>query len=175
MNLNINTNTLTSFTSGIYDVFQRSAQFVVLGSFVSIQILPAQALAYTDSIQPRAVLVFSNEDEVIDTPLSISRLHKEGSILGVTATAYSSTVAQTDGNPFITASGARVRDGIIATNFLPFGTTVLINGKQYVVEDRMNPRYNDSYHIDIWMQSTDEARTFGRKPLIVEIVQLPGQ
>ncbi len=36
-----------------------------------------------------------------------------------TLTGYSSTVDQTNSQPFITASGAWVRDGIVATNFLP--------------------------------------------------------
>ena len=36
-------------------------------------------------------------------------------------TAYSSSVDETDDTPFITASGKHVRDGIVATNFLPFG------------------------------------------------------
>src|SRR4030042_3654518 len=37
-------------------------------------------------------------------------------------TAYSSTPEETDDTPFITASGNYVRPGVIAANFLPFGT-----------------------------------------------------
>src|SRR3990167_4180168 len=44
----------------------------------------------------------------------------------VVATAYSSTPDQTDGSPFITANGLYVYDGLIAANFLPFGTRVKI-------------------------------------------------
>ncbi|MDP3003980.1 MAG: hypothetical protein Q8N43_00505, partial [Candidatus Azambacteria bacterium] len=36
----------------------------------------------------------------------------------VVLTAYSSTPDQTDDTPFITASNTRVRDGIVAANFL---------------------------------------------------------
>src|ERR1035437_4024557 len=39
----------------------------------------------------------------------------------VIATAYSSTADQTDDTPFLTASGKNVKDGIIASNLLPFG------------------------------------------------------
>ncbi|MBI2036999.1 MAG: hypothetical protein HYT14_01400, partial [Candidatus Liptonbacteria bacterium] len=44
----------------------------------------------------------------------------------VTITAYSSTPEETDSTPFITASGTHVRDGVVAANFLPFGTAVKI-------------------------------------------------
>ena len=47
-------------------------------------------------------------------------------IYNVWVTAYSSDPKQTDNSPFITASNRRVRDGIIAANFLPFGTEVKI-------------------------------------------------
>ncbi len=87
-------------------------------------------------------------------------------------TGYSSTIDQTNSEPFITASGARVRDGIVAANFLPFGTEIKIpnyyGDKVFVVKDRMNTRYSepkdDSYdgYIDIWFSSRKEATNFGR-------------
>ncbi len=90
----------------------------------------------------------------------------------VTATAYSSSVDETDDTPFITAKGTYVRDGIIAANFLPFGTAVKIPGmfgdKIFVVEDRMNKRYTD--RIDVWMPSKQEAFQFGKRKVLIEIV-----
>ncbi len=90
----------------------------------------------------------------------------------VTATAYSSSVDETDDTPFITAKGTYVRDGIIAANFLPFGTAVKIpavfGDKIFVVEDRMNKRYTD--RIDVWMTSKQEAFRFGKKQVVIEIV-----
>jgi len=78
-------------------------------------------------------------------------------------TAYSSSVDETDDTPFITASGKRVRDGIVATNFLPFGTKIKIpkvfGDKIFVVEDRMHPRKVGI--VDIWMPSKKEAIKFG--------------
>ena len=72
--------------------------------------------------------------------------------LKVVLTAYSSTADQTDSTPFITASGSHVRDGIVAANFLAFGTKVKIpeifGDKVFTVEDRMALKHSDK--IDIW-------------------------
>lgn len=84
----------------------------------------------------------------------------------VIVSAYSSTESQTDSTPFITASGKRVKDGIIANNLLPFGTKVkipsLYGDKIFTVEDRMNKIKSD-YHIDIWMENTPLAINFGKR------------
>ena len=86
------------------------------------------------------------------------------------ASAYSSTPDQTDASPFITASGTHVRHGIVASNFLPLGTKVRIGDEDFIVEDRMNPRYNNVRIIDIWMPSRAEAKEFGTKTLSVQIL-----
>lgn len=93
-----------------------------------------------------------------------------GTKFRVTAVAYSPTVDQNDLSPCITASGARVAPDVVATNFLPFGTKLKINGKEYVVRDRMNAKYNGKYIIDIWHPTRREALTFGRQTLQIEIV-----
>jgi len=77
-------------------------------------------------------------------------------------TAYSSCPEETDDTPFITASNQHVRKGIIATNELPFGTKVIIEGLgEFEVQDRTNSRYG--YRVDIWMSSKAEALNFGRQ------------
>jgi len=89
----------------------------------------------------------------------------------VTLTAYSSTPEQTDHTPFITASGAEVEDGVIAANFLDFGTEVMFpevfGDKIFIVKDRMNRRKNKSlqhpHWVDIWMAETTSAKKFGLK------------
>ncbi len=89
-----------------------------------------------------------------------------------TVTAYSSTVDQTDSSPFITANGKRVKEGIVACNFLTFGTKVrfpeLYGSQLFSVEDRM-ARKND-HKIDIWLPSRDNAKQFGVQRLKVEIL-----
>ena len=90
----------------------------------------------------------------------------------IMVTAYNSEVGQTDDTPFITAFGTQVRDGIVATNFLPKGTIVRFpegfGSKEFVVEDRMNARYH--YHMDIWMAEKSAAVKFGAQFLKMEIL-----
>ena len=88
---------------------------------------------------------------------------------GVIATAYNALPEQTDSTPFITASGERVRVGIIAANWLPFGAELKINGQIYIVKDRMSKKY-DYPHIDIFMWELEEAKEFGVRELEVELV-----
>jgi 3D (Asp-Asp-Asp) domain-containing protein len=87
-------------------------------------------------------------------------------------TAYSSTPDQTDDTPFITANGTRVRDGIIAANWLKFGTRVRIpemyGDKIFIVTDRMHPRFDE--RVDIWMETREEAIVFGARRLTIEVL-----
>lgn len=94
---------------------------------------------------------------------------KEGTVLTVTSSAYAPSPYQTDATPCVTASGTTVRPGVVATNFLPFGTVVSIDGKEYIVEDRMNSRYS-GYYMDIWFPSTSQALEFGRQKMDITIV-----
>ncbi len=84
-------------------------------------------------------------------------------VLHLRVTAYTSLPDETDSTPFITASGEMVRDGIVATNLLPFGTKItipaLFGDKVFVVEDRMNEKMKHS--LDIWMPTKAKALYFG--------------
>lgn len=100
---------------------------------------------------------------------------RKGSAFRVVATAYSSTPEQTDGDPYITASGARVNAATVAANFLPLGTHIRYQGRIYIVQDRMNSRYDGRAIIDIWHPSTQAARQFGARVIEIEIVSLPGE
>lgn len=92
----------------------------------------------------------------------------------VIVTAYSSTPWETWGDPFITAAGTRVQDGIIANNLLPFGTKVrmpeIYGDRIFVVEDRMNSR-KGNYHFDVWFSSHSEALNFGVKKTFIEVLE----
>ncbi len=92
----------------------------------------------------------------------------------IDVTAYTSTVEECDSDPFITADGSRVRDGIIAANFLPFGTKVrfpsLFGDRVFEVHDRMNKRYN--LRADVWMNNGSAMRQFGiHHNVTIEVVQ----
>ena len=92
----------------------------------------------------------------------------------MTVTAYSSSRDETDSTPFITASNTRVRDGVVATNILPFGTRVrmpsLFGDKEFIVEDRMHRRHQN--RMDIWFPSKQKALRFGIvQGALVEVVR----
>lgn len=91
----------------------------------------------------------------------------------VATSAYSSTPDQTDDSPFITASGTKVRDGVVAANFLPIGAKIKIpeifGDKIFVVEDRMNKRYQRK--IDIWFPDRQSALEFGVRTLKIQILE----
>ena len=136
--------------------------------------LPVQATEVNSKalIQKLNILSDSVEEMTI-----IHSSSKSLSVIKVSASAYSSDPDQTDDTPFITASGSTVRDGIVATNFLPFGTKIKIpkvfGDKVFTVEDRMNARYNEKQYIDIWFDNTLSAIHFGRKTVLIEIISMP--
>lgn len=81
------------------------------------------------------------------------------------ATAYSSSLDETSGDPNITATGTQTRWGVVASNYLPLGTEFrmpeLYGDQIFRVEDthssRLGPR------IDVWHPSKGEALQFGVK------------
>jgi len=94
-------------------------------------------------------------------------------MMKVVLTGYSSTTDQTDDTPFITASNTRTRDGIVAANFLAFGTKVQIpsifGDKVFTVEDRMAKKHSDK--IDIWFPERYLAKNFGVQEAEVVILE----
>jgi len=132
------------------------AGILVEGSLATITVNDSSLIEAIPSDSPSS----SNQDflQGIDSPQG------RGITKTVTVTAYSSTPDQTDDSPFITASGQFVRDGIIASNFLAFGTKVqfpdLFGDKVFQVEDRMHQRY-DTGRVDIWFPDRNSAKTFG--------------
>lgn len=90
----------------------------------------------------------------------------------VIATAYTPRLEETDSTPWLTAAGTKTREGVIAANWLPFGTRVKINNKIYTVEDRMNSRYTAAFpaRIDIVFLSIEKARKFGKQKIEIEIL-----
>ncbi len=98
---------------------------------------------------------------------------KASKFIEVEITAYSSTEDQTDDTPFIAASGKHVYDGMVAANFLPFGTKIkipeLFGDKIFTVDDRMNKRYQN--RVDIWYSETVDAIKFGFQKAKIEILE----
>ncbi len=127
-------------------------------------------------VEPSVGLVEKNQIEKNDVLMTFSRVEeKKPNLVKVIVTAYSSTEWQTDEDPFITASGITVKEGIIANNMLPFGTEIKIpeyfGDKVFVVEDRMNRR-KGPYWVDVWFPSTEEAEDFGIKEAYIEVLEI---
>ena len=82
-------------------------------------------------------------------------------------TASDDECGKSDG---ITASGTHVQQGrtIAAPSWIPFGTTVVINGVSYVCEDRGG--FICDNRLDIYMDSREDAMEFGRKEVEVTVV-----
>lgn len=122
------------------------------------------------------IAVFAVSLLVNNTVLAIStnpQTDRPMNQIEVEVTAYSSTKDQTDDSPFIAASGKKVYDGIVAANFLPFGTKIkipaLFGDKIFTVDDRMNKRFQN--RIDIWFTTRIKAIKFGVQKTIIEIVE----
>lgn len=84
--------------------------------------------------------------------------------------AYTASDDECGNHAGITASGTHVKQGrtIAAPPWIPFGTTVIINGHSYVAEDRGSAIQGNC--IDIYMDSREAAMEFGRKELEVTVV-----
>lgn len=139
----------------------------------SIQIfLQLRDLTIKKALNQRPVYIVDSQPVDIDAYLRQYFSNKvPQKTIYVTVTAYSSTVDQTDGTPYLTAFGSPVRDGIVAANFLPVGTVVRFpdkfEDKLFVVEDTMDKRF--SLQVDIWMSDQEEAKKFGIQYLKMEV------
>lgn len=164
---------ITALFSGIITIpTPATAVKPVLADYVDIE--PTGPDLDIDLVQGISLVQISNPHAPKNKTIVTRRMH-------VTTTAYSSTPDQTDNTPFIAANGKQVYWGMIASNFLPFGTVVkfpALYGEQlFVVGDRMNERYNPwvsgEYRVDIWQESREEAKNFGlKRGVLMEIVKV---
>ena len=160
-----------------YNLIERiliTSILVVAFQFSCPHFVFAQETQYPSQLGP--VLVQISCDDIMSPQSDLNSLPEIADlepkmVRWVTVTAYSSTVDQCDDSPFITANGTWVYDGLVATNFLPFGTKVkfpdYFGDKVFTVDDRMNSKY--TYRFDVWMPTRQEAKEFGVQYLKVEI------
>ncbi|MDA3815440.1 MAG: 3D domain-containing protein [Patescibacteria group bacterium] len=94
-----------------------------------------------------------------------------GKKMDILVTGYSSTPDQCWGNPFITASGARVHVGTMACPpEYAFGTKIEIDGMgTYVCEDRGGAIKGS--HFDMWFESRGEALQWGKRTVEARIIE----
>ena len=92
-------------------------------------------------------------------------------VVTMPVSAYTSRPEETDDTPFIGAAGTLMRPGVVASNYFPLGTKLripeLYGNQIFIVEDRMNARYNK--RMDIWMEDLSDARAHGVQYLEVEV------
>ncbi len=119
------------------------------------------------------------------TRAASSALRSTGRSATVHSTAYNSARGQTDATPFVTATGTRVRSGVVALSRdllgrFPYGTRLTIEdlsgrysgylrGRVFVVEDTMNVRIGNT--LDIWMGSRGEALSWGSRNVRITALQ----
>lgn len=161
--------------SGIFIFLEQIAVSVLLTTIFYHGFFPQYAFASFSS----QGMEFPYDEKLAEEYRAFLRAHEELRQLKERArasfhvvTAYSSTIRETDNNPFVTASGTHVREGIVAANTLPFGSKILIpaifGDKVFTVEDRMASK--NHHKIDVWFPSTHEARQFGVKKLKILIL-----
>ena len=126
-----------------------------------------------NSAFPGSIVIQGNSLLAAPNPLLAEEELQVVRKIKVIVTAYSSSPWETDDTPYLTAAGTMVRDGIVATNILPFGTKIKLSSiygdKIFVVEDRMNSR--KGYHVDVWHPSYLEAKQFGVKLTEMEVIE----
>lgn len=155
--------------------------FIIMG--IVIAFVPAfQLFAYRFGLKQieaadfeQGKIAFLGENSLIPVSDPAAPEPKVVKKMPVVITAYSSTVWETDDTPLITAANTAVRDGVIANNYLPFGTKVrmpeIYGEKIFVVEDRMSWT-KGNYHVDIWFPSHQEAKEFGAKKSYIEVLEI---
>jgi len=91
--------------------------------------------------------------------------------MDVIATAYSPTYAETDSNPFVTASGLRSNYGVVAVDpkVIPLGTLMYVEGYGYAVAGDTGGAIKGN-RIDVFFYSPWEANKWGVKRVKIYIL-----
>ncbi len=92
-------------------------------------------------------------------------------MLTATVTAYNTLAAQTDGSPCIAAKGDNIcgRDDVVACpRWIPLGTKVTIQNKEYECLDRTAMKYNSRFDIS-FDKDYEGAIAFGKRTLPVTV------
>ncbi|MEK7583149.1 MAG: hypothetical protein AAB483_01955 [Patescibacteria group bacterium] len=144
---------VTATQSGVIEFTETGKAVIVQDNFLVAHYAPVQSAAPAIQAVRGATLAVARE-------------------MFVTSTGYNSEEAQTDSTPFIAADGSRVYWGMVAANFLPFGTEIRIpdyyGDKVFVVHDRMARRFSD--RVDVWFEHKPDAINWGRRTVRIEVL-----
>jgi 3D (Asp-Asp-Asp) domain-containing protein len=154
----------------------KSYRLTILALVAILNLIFPQSAQTASSITPSDTAQCLPVSEVATDAINrlpIANVRPARRTLRLAVTAYSSTVDQTDSDPFTTASGTTVSDGTVAYNFLPFGTQVrfpdIFGDKIFIVEDRLNARAGP-HLADIWMPTRSAAIHWGKRVIRMEIL-----
>lgn len=171
-------------TIGIYFVIL-VLQLILL-SFISFYIVsktngdvvkeePEAATCVSLSLGGDALVISSSSDSGVEIIEEEDEEMDKGQIMEISA--YNLVESQCDSSPLIGAFGDNLMElmdkgiQVCASNAFPKGTKLQIQGfGECVVMDRMNSRYGNGY-LDICMgMDIEQALSFGRKNLMVSII-----
>ncbi len=168
-----------TFLSFVPPSRRRTGRFTIIALIAIFNLaFPRHVFAQNGAIElktPSTAVCLPVGEEIAVQPNRLPEIQSRPAkrTIQVVVTAYSSTVDQTDGDPFTTASGSKVHDGTVAFNALPFGTKVRFpdrfGEKIFVVEDRLSSRAGP-FHADIWMPTRSDALQWGKRTLTMEIL-----
>lgn len=65
---------------------------------------------------------------------------------------YYTDLPEENGGYTITSSQTKLRHGVVASNFYPVGTKILINGCVYTVEDTGSSEFNSPHRLDVLVE-----------------------
>lgn len=95
--------------------------------------------------------------------------------INITITFYGDTYEQNGGYPNITCTGAKLVQGMVASNVYPLGTKIEWEGKVYTVSDRGGSHFDSPHRLDVFVprysgEDDDEyiARIYGYGKRTVE-------
>lgn len=163
-------------------------ELLPIAAFILMSTIPTQALAFVEQIEiTHQPLLFELDSDLEKTIMNVGgparsrsaqipnapKIIVAGMSLRILLTAYSSTVGETDSNPFKTAAGTQVNRHTLAANFLPLGTRVRIGDQEFTVLDHLNSRYDNKLIGDKWVETREEAIQFGVRVVEMEIDSLP--
>ncbi|MBQ8766083.1 MAG: 3D domain-containing protein [Clostridia bacterium] len=118
------------------------------------------------SVTETTTVTQNTTTEIIETTTEPTRT------MFVTTTAYCPCVECCGKSDGITASGVKAKANhtiAVDTRVIPFGTTVIINGNEYVAEDTGSAIKGNK--IDIYFDSHEEALGYGKKILEIEVME----
>ena len=125
-------------------------------------------LLYEDGVLVSRVLV---SDSLLEPPagdaLTVGKSVYRGGATNeffMEATAYSPTVQETDGDPWMTASGMKSGHGVVAVDpkVIPLGSKLYVEGYGYAIAGDTGGAIKGN-RVDVFFYSSDETARWGRR------------